>query len=276
MKCIKPFSPNGANEFGCGQCMPCRINRRRKWVGRLLLELVSAPCASFVTLTYADEHLMNGVVLDKRHLQNFLKMLRFTAGQRVIRYFACGEYGEESWRAHYHLILFGVHIVESALLERCWPWGMVHVGTVTPDSVEYVAGYVTKKMTSIKDRRLKGRPPEFAVMSRRPGIGKRAVEKFVSAIQSNQAAAVIQTDSLIPQTFKVGNRMYPMDRFTKGKLTLGLLLNPEILEKVKQSRMREQFELVVSLGSKEYTRRRRSQIAAEAGRLGAKPKRRYL
>lgn len=257
--------------------MPCRINRRRKWVGRMLLELLSAPCASFVTLTYSDDRLMNGKVLQKSHLQNFFKLLRYYAPGREIRYFAVGEYGEKSWRAHYHVVLFGVSIVESAVLQKAWTWGFVHVGTVTPDSVEYVCGYVTKKLTSSSGRAklsLRGRPPEFAVMSRRPGLGFKAVQKFVSAIQSNPAADVIQTASLIPSTFKVGQKRYPMDRFTKGKLYSALNLSDDVIEKVKQIVNRKQFDLVVSLGSKEYTRRRRSQVAAEAGRV--QPKRRVL
>lgn len=271
MKCLKPFSPNGANEFGCGQCMPCRINRRRKWVGRMLLELLSAPCASFVTLTYADDHLMNGIVLQKRHLQNFFKLLRYYAGSREIRYFAVGEYGEKSWRAHYHLVLYGVSIVESALLEKAWTWGFVHVGTVTPDSVEYVCGYVTKKLTGGRGwSKLKGRPPEFAVMSRRPGLGIKAVEMFTKAVKGHAGVDAIQCAEHLPATFRVGSRRYPMDRWTKGKLYSSLKISPEVLEEVKKIISRKQYDLVVSLGSKEYIRRRKSQVAAEGGRINSK------
>ena len=61
-----------------------------------------------------------------------------------------------------------------------------------------------------------------------------------------------------------------MDRYTKGKLYSALDLSPQIIEEVKQIVSRKQYDLVVSLGSKEYTRRRRSQVAAEAGRIKTK------
>lgn len=49
-------------------------------------------------------------------------------------------------------------------------------------SANYIAGYVTKKMTHASDIRLGGRHPEFARMSLRPGIGAHAMHDVASEI----------------------------------------------------------------------------------------------
>ena len=118
MTCLRPtqFQNNGYF-VSCGQCMPCRINRRTEWQTKLMLEWKTFPDAVFVTLTYAPEYLPHGDFfkggnLDKEHLQKFLKRFRFNYqsayGRTMIRHFAVGEYGDKSQRAHYHLILFNV------------------------------------------------------------------------------------------------------------------------------------------------------------------------
>lgn len=41
----------------CGQCVFCRINKKREWIARLLLEAASHPQTQFWTLTYEEENL---------------------------------------------------------------------------------------------------------------------------------------------------------------------------------------------------------------------------
>ena len=152
--CAKPFTKNGAS-FGCGQCMPCRINKRRVWAHRIMLEALVSPSASFLTMTYNDDNLPDGGSLVVRDVQLYWKRLR-KAGYSF-RYFVCGEYGDESERPHYHAALFGVppcycdfrsphpkcHCVE---FKGLWGKGNLYWGEVTPASAHYIAGYVTKKM----------------------------------------------------------------------------------------------------------------------------------
>ena len=226
--------------FPCGQCLPCRINRRRVWTLRLMLESFYHEKASFVTLTYRDSDLPYGLcsglpVLEKRDCQLWLKRLRKQFSGTEIRYYLAGEYGSKTHRPHYHAILFGVgpdqldpeFLVyggksggESGLekrttpLSKTWPYGLVHVGEVTRESIQYVAGYVTKKITKKGD----GRVAEFALMSRRPGIGARAVTEIAAVLQQYNA------QERTKRQLRIDGKTWPLGRFLQGKLaeTLGV------------------------------------------------------
>lgn len=126
------------------------------WVARMMLEAQEHEISSFVTLTYDQEHEPKDRSVSKRHCQLFLKKLRKEIAPREIRYFAVGEYGGETWRPHYHLIIFGLYPTEEKTIEKCWPWGFITVGTAEPKSMAYTVGYVAKKMTQKHDPRLEG------------------------------------------------------------------------------------------------------------------------
>lgn len=91
----------------CGQCIGCRLEKSRKWAMRCVYEASLHEENSFLTLTYAPEHLPENGTLLKRDLTLFLKRLRKAYSGKCIRYFGCGEYGDKFARPHYHLILFG-------------------------------------------------------------------------------------------------------------------------------------------------------------------------
>lgn len=181
----------------CGQCIGCRVGKSDEWRTRLYHEAQAHERSSFLTLTYAPEHLPEDGAVSVRALQLFMKRLRKGLGQERVRFFACGEYGEGLARPHYHVILFGKEFADqypwektrsghvlyrSAEAERYWPFGHVKIGTVTPSSAAYVARYCVKKVNGERAeshytrvdpltgevRRL---APEFLTMSRRPGIG---------------------------------------------------------------------------------------------------------
>lgn len=232
--------------FGCGQCLACRINKRRQWTLRLLLEFTQHEKATFVTLTYAPENLPTVLddsgcpqgVLQKRHVQLFLKRLRKVLDEKYgskIRYYCAGEYGpNNTHRPHYHLILFGVSPDEldpdwyffngksgplpahlggfrTSLLYDAWKLGIVHVGEVNEHSIGYTAGYVTSKLTRKGD----GRTPEFALMSRMPGLGLTPlfdVARHLQAVSSHSSGPVN------PRQIHLNGHMWPSGRYVLSKL----------------------------------------------------------
>jgi len=196
-------------DLPCGRCMACRLERARMWSVRINHEASLYDSNLFVTLTYAREKLTSWG-LRYRDFQLFMKKLRKelegvseVGGRRPIRFFVAGEYGAERKRPHWHAILFNVlfpdqvrlaYTRESAseTLDRLWNHGRTHIGTVTPESAAYVAGYTLKKKFGrgtdayydVVDRAtgelVEARRREFVQMSRDPGIGAWWYDRFAS------------------------------------------------------------------------------------------------
>nr|QJB19059.1 MAG: replication initiator protein [Microvirus sp.] len=183
-----------AVKLPCGQCIGCRLERSRQWAMRCMHEKrVCNAESSFVTLTYDNKNMPSECSLSVRDLQLFMKRLRKRTGDGV-RFYACGEYGETTFRPHYHILLFnrdfsdkkfyknagcGEKLWNSSTLDELWPFGFNVIGDVTFDSCAYVARYIVKKITGDKaEAHYGGRLPEFTVMSRRPGIGFSWYEKY--------------------------------------------------------------------------------------------------
>lgn len=187
----------------CGQCIGCRLERSRQWAVRMMHEASMHRDNCFITLTYSDENLPAYGSLVKSDFQKFMKRLRKEIAPETVRFFHAGEYGERLGRPHYHACLFGYAfpdkveftrrgefpVYRSALLERLWPFGLSEVGSLTFESAAYVARYVTKKITgkaaedhyAIADAdtgEVVMLQPEYATMSRRPGIGARWLEAY--------------------------------------------------------------------------------------------------
>lgn len=216
MLCARPFRTN-SGEFGCGQCKPCRINRRRLWTARMVLESWMHAESAFVTLTYAE----NPVTLVPEDLQKYLKRLRHTG---PFRFFGCGEYGEKNGRPHYHLALFGVGCYEVDRISGAWavdgvPIGGVHVGELTHESAQYCTGYISKRMTSKEDPRLEGKHPEFSRMSLRPhGIGYGAVQVMAERLMEHGACIAVAEAGDVPTDVRVQRRVYPLGRYLRRAL----------------------------------------------------------
>lgn len=223
MLCAKPYR-QGVEAYGCGQCMPCRINRKRVWVSRIMLEAMGHADSVFVTLTYKPEALPADLSVSKREAQLFLKRLRKARGP--FRYFLVGEYGTQSGRPHYHALLFGVADLEQGIIEKAWGKGQIHVGTVTVESAGYCVGYIANARTNRKDidaiPMLAGRSPEFSVMSRRPGIGSYAIGPLGGSLARLAGITLGDTKSDVPHQYRLGNRKYPLGRLLTGKLRTAL------------------------------------------------------
>lgn len=189
--------------LACGQCMGCRLERRRQWMIRSLGESkLYGQDNSFVTLTFDDKHYPEHGNLDYTYWQKFMERLRYEIYPRKARFYMCGEYGEQKSRQygvnpHFHGVLFGVRFPDqkvfkkpksgntlytSELLTRLWPFGFHTIGAVTPQTCGYVSGYCLKKMTGdiakeyykridLETGEIFQLTPEFNQMSRKPGIG---------------------------------------------------------------------------------------------------------
>lgn len=237
MLCKKPYMI-GALPCGCGQCLPCRINRRRLWVHRMVLESAMHVGSCFVTLTYDEKNLPNGGNLEPTHSQKWLKRLRKELSPEKIRYFLVGEYGDESQRPHYHAAIFGLDPIHtqsfdstSELINKTWGKGHTMVGTLTMESASYIAGYVTKKLTNKNDpyvsKKLAGRNPEFARMSlggrtKSGGIGALAVGNIAAAYGDSAALDSIVDNFDVGSTLLHGRARYPLGRYLKSKLRKAL------------------------------------------------------
>lgn len=191
----KALIEGGHLRLPCGQCSGCRIDRSREWALRCSHEAATSSASCFVTLTYDQQHVPTDFSVKLRDWQLFMKRLRKRFGAGV-RFFGCGEYGDQTARPHYHALLFGLdfpdktywckrgdhRVYTSEALEEVWGMGQCEVGSVTPASAGYVARYCTKKITGARadDHYSRVSPidgqtyrvaPEFATMSLRPGLG---------------------------------------------------------------------------------------------------------
>lgn len=211
----------------CGQCIGCRIRQREDWTTRIELEARDYPKEEvwFITLTYDDDHvpgmiIKTGEIMRKvqytwkpgekrpssvqillyEDIQKFLKRLR-KAYRGKLRYFVAGEYGEQTARPHYHMILYGwkptdlenlykIHhngYYNSKWLADLWGMGQIQIAQAVPETYRYVAGYVTKKMYEIDGKKANqyyelGQTKPFACMSLKPGLGDHYYQEHKAKI----------------------------------------------------------------------------------------------
>lgn len=148
----------------------------------------------FLTLTYSPEHLPDDQSLDVETWKLFMKRLKKSYKGKSIRFYHCGEYGDQTDRPHYHAIIFnhdfedkqflkytelGHKIYTSARLDEIWGLGDCYIGDVTFESAAYCARYVMKKRNGPPAaEHYQGRKPEYSTQSRRPGIGQPWLAKW--------------------------------------------------------------------------------------------------
>lgn len=216
MSCLSPMSvprpkgKGGADRITvpCGVCYECLAKHRREWAFRLYQEANSSGSAYFITLTYDDLHvpflvggdtknvrnLLNYVpeedewvdyVVSKPDVQKFLKRLRKMLNDYTkLRYYLVSEYGTKTGRPHYHMIMFNLPVNPIAELESAWslngrPMGFVSVTPLNIRRIMYVLKYIVNGFDREK------LVSEFALMSRKPGLGFSYVERSGSFHQDN-------------------------------------------------------------------------------------------
>lgn len=201
-----------------------------------MLESFQHESSFFVTLTYDQDHLPPDGSVSVRAAQLFLKRLRKAAGSAKLRYYIVGEYGEKGGRPHYHAAIFGLPVsgvyldsrsgrMKHRLIDQAWRLGLHDCGTLTADSAGYIVSYIVKGLT--KDALPDGRAPEFARMSRRPGIGFPAVAELSRMMDKHWAAARDHNGD-VPNALRYLGKLLPIGRYLKEKVrkSLGIEKRP--------------------------------------------------
>ena len=187
----------------------------RDWAVRCVHEAQLHAENSYLTLTYADHRLPVDLSVHKRELQLFFKRLRKwceankegwldeDGKRKYFRYFACGEYGDQTQRPHYHALIFGIDfddkkffkknkngdsLFRSEQAQSIWSdkhgdIGFVTLGAVSFQSAAYVARYIMKKQSGDQAvAHYRGRQPEFVLPSKKPGLGRKWIERYYNDV----------------------------------------------------------------------------------------------
>lgn len=276
MPCYRPLkcweNPDGTPNFdlsssirrklpamglNCGQCLGCRLEHSKHWANRCVAEAQMHQENCFITLTYAPEHLPRDHSLNKQHFQKFLKRLRKSVQPKKIKFFHCGEYGDQLSRPHYHALIFGhdfndrklwttnngINIDISENLQNLWKFGFTTVGNLTNESAAYVARYATKKITGEKsDEHYRYTDettgetwplqPEYITMSR----GRTKGEGIGGTWYNKYRNDLFPSDQLV--NYKKGTISIPPRYFTEQYKET----HPEEFEKIKAKRKAKALE----------------------------------
>lgn len=192
----------------CGKCARCLERRKAEWGFRMEVEMEESLTAYFVTLTYdprtvpytkygnmtltphkdvthkAKKGKNKGKSVVSDHLKEFMKRLRRheersgvtvekwrtgLSAEDKIKYYACGEYGEQRGRPHMHLIIYNASEIN---IVKSWTLGDVHVVKANARTIGYVMKYLDKRLGKEKVWKV---TPEFNRMSE--GIGASYIAK---------------------------------------------------------------------------------------------------
>ena len=275
----------------CRQCIGCRLEYSREWANRGYLESKLWDQNWFATLTYDEEHIpykdevvtsneitftddgsWNGT-LNPKHLTQFLKNLRQIMKREYdednIRFMACGEYGGETERPHYHIILFNLNLpvedlynprlinhevyYQSHIIERAWGKGICNISEATWNTIAYTARYITKKINGEISEDLyasKGQEREFLRTSRMPGIGEGYYRKHWEEIYEKDEIIIKNKSGVISsKPPKYFDRLFEEE-------------HPEEFEKIKKKR-RERATIEQQLKDKTTSVSRKVQAEIE-------------
>lgn len=99
----------------CGTCIVCMKRNQTEWCVRNYYESLDKKYIYFVTLTYNEKIgvCYDGSLIMYDHVQDFLRKCRETLGE--FTYFVGCEYGKDSHRANYHIIMYS----NEAIISDC-------------------------------------------------------------------------------------------------------------------------------------------------------------
>lgn len=135
----------------CGKCAFCLTNKRSSWMFRILQEMRHQQHRGyFLTLTYNEKFVARvgpegQLSLRFRDVQLYLKRIR--KAKYYAKYICVGEYGAETQRPHYHMLLWTDAPVE--FLEENWKdarsgerLGHIMFGKLEVGSAMYTLKYI--------------------------------------------------------------------------------------------------------------------------------------
>lgn len=153
----------------CGKCIECSDAKRNDLFVRASFEyksmLKAGGIAYFVTLTYANKCLPtfnHRPCFNREDVTNFLRRLRarhfkfckkFNHNYHGIRYFVTSEYGHETHRPHYHMVIFCYYPINEYLIpylvRSTWHYGIVDVQSLQSNlGIHYVSKYAGKDINN--------------------------------------------------------------------------------------------------------------------------------
>lgn len=248
MLCKNPYMV-GSIPFGCGQCLPCRINRRRQWMFRQVFESLQHEFNSFVTLTYTPDTLPLNGSLNPYDLQLWLKRIRKRCHPRRLRYYAVGEYGERSHRPHYHLSVFGLSSFcqvgttdFQTVVQETWGLGRTQTAEFNSKTANYCTGYISKNQSRVREAtevvtesgEIIERYPEFARMSLKPGLGVNAISHIAEQLKKNKWVwDKMHTEQDVPPTVHFGGREVALGRYMLNNLREQIGFTAAIIKNTK-------------------------------------------
>lgn len=268
MSCVSPIviHVNTSNyTVPCGRCMNCRIKHQSGLeflcTKELLYRYSLGQGASFVTLTYTDEHVPKNkygyMTLRKSDLQKFFKRVRKNIADNNypfnFSYVACGEYGDTLSRSHYHIVFLGLTDAEAQLVcRKAWPYGLIDVGPLTSGGLRYVLKYCSKTAFNSDVKALEEQNEiEHQFLCHSVKLGRHWIDTHIDDIVSNgftflqKGVRVPLPKSVMQYVSKktgVDYRPYMIEYFTKEELRFchAQNLDPEDYH-IEQARLKERF-----------------------------------
>lgn len=154
----------------CGSCVTCRRSNMTFMSHRIQSDVSvldrQGVGSSFVTLTIESD----APKLQRSDLQKFFKRLRKNCPGLPFSYLAIGDYGEQTFRPHYHALMIGFPPEAKHLIKQNWKLGLTDVQAVVSGNINYVVRYMSAQTKAVKEQfRDHGLEEPFSLCSR--GLG---------------------------------------------------------------------------------------------------------
>lgn len=142
----------------CRKCSVCRVGKisflEKLCDYETAYQYRQGNFSSFVTLTLRDGQISHcGLCRSQyiRFLDNFRIRLK-REYNKSYKYVGCAEYGDETFRPHYHYVLFGVNPFEAeSILRKIWKHSNFDVGYLQPGGTRYVIDYIMTNSNKLTD-----------------------------------------------------------------------------------------------------------------------------